>query len=116
MKEFDFDETVKSTVESCLDTLTVKGVEYRRNGNPFHNFDKGSEVTGRSREDVIWGMALKHFISVQDIKYDMKSGVLPTKEVLDEKYGDLINYLLIEKASILEKIHFKNKEHEKVSF
>lgn len=112
MKEFNFDEAVKSTVDTCLNTLVVKGREYRRNGNPFHNFDKGSEVTGRSREDVIWGMALKHFISVQDIKNDMKSNILPTKEVLDEKYGDLINYLLIEKASILERIISKTKEDE----
>lgn len=104
MKIFDFDEVVESTLTNCKETLIVKGKEYRRNGDPFHNFDRGSDVTGQTREDVIWGMALKHFISIQDMKNDLKFQKLPTKEVLDEKYGDLINYLLIEKASIQERI------------
>lgn len=104
MTEKAFDTVVEDTVKHCVETLVVKGKEYRRNQDPLHNFNKGVEYSGQSREDVIWGMALKHFISVQDIKADIKEGKLPTIELLNEKYGDLINYLIIEKASIIDKI------------
>lgn len=104
MKESEFDKIVKDTVNNCVETLVVKGKEYRRNNNPFHNFDKGVEITGLTREEVIWGFALKHYISIQDIKTDLKKGISPSLEIVDEKYGDLINYLLIEKVSIVNKI------------
>ncbi len=100
-----FDNVVQSTVKHCVDTLVIKGKEYRRNDDPLHNFNIGASITGKSREDVIWGFALKHFISIQDIKNDINQGKLPKIEVIDEKYGDLINYLLIEKASIIDKIN-----------
>lgn len=107
MTREEFDNVVTQTTQNCLNTLTVKGKEYQRNNNPLHNFDRGVEVSGftSTREEIIWGMALKHFISVQDIKDDLANHILPTKELIDEKYGDLINYLLIEKASIVDKIN-----------
>jgi hypothetical protein len=103
-----FEHSVEKTLKHCKETLVDKGREYRRNNDPFHNFNKGVEITTKTREEVIWGFALKHFISIQDIKEDVKNGKLPTNKVLDEKYGDLINYLLIEKASIEDKI-YKNE-------
>ncbi len=101
-----FDEEVDKVCTSIKDVLSIKAKEYRRNDNPLHNFDVGTQqsTSGETREDVIWGMARKHFISVQDIKNDVKLGKIPNREILDEKYGDLINYLILEKASILDKI------------
>lgn len=102
--EQQFEEVVTDTLKQCQDTMLIKGREYRRNNNPFHNFDKGVEISGQIREDVIWGFALKHFISIQDIRSDLRDGKLPSEELLNEKYGDMINYLLIEKASIVARI------------
>lgn len=102
--EQQFEEVITETLKQCQDTMLIKGREYRRNNNPFHNFDKGVEISGQIREDVIWGFALKHFISIQDIRSDLRDGKLPSEELLNEKYGDMINYLLIEKASIVAKI------------
>lgn len=109
MTEDKFKEIVEEQVDKIEDTLVVKAKEYRRNNNPFHNFDIGTQINNQSREEVIWGFALKHFISIQDIRNDVKEGKLPSKEILDEKYTDLINYLIIEKASILDKIENKKK-------
>jgi len=102
--EQQFEDVVTDTLKQCQDTMLIKGREYRRNNNPFHNFDKGVEISGKSREEVIWGFALKHFISIQDIRSDLRDGKLPSEELLNEKYGDMINYLLIEKASIVARI------------
>lgn len=99
-----FDAIVEDSIAHIRTSLVVKAKEYRRNDNPFHNFDIGQQIStsGETREDVIWGMARKHFISIQDIKNDTKKGILTKKSVLNEKYGDLINYLIIEKASLME--------------
>jgi len=97
-----FDEIIEDTLAKIKEVLITKGKEYRRNNDVFHNFNEGARITGQTREEVLWGFALKHFISIQDIKNDIKLGLKkPTKELLDEKYGDLINYLLLEKASII---------------
>lgn len=104
-KNKKFDNVVSTTLESCKQTLLVKGREYRRNNNPFHNFDRGVQSDPRkSREEVIWGMALKHHISVMDMIDDVKEGIKPSEEIIDEKFGDYINYLLIMKASIKDKV------------
>lgn len=113
-----FDEEVDKVCTSIKDVLSIKAKEYRRNNNPLHNFDVGTQqsTSGETREEVIWGMARKHFISVQDIKNDVKLGKIPNREVLDEKYGDLINYLILEKTSILDKINLDYQNcHSKTS-
>lgn len=107
MKEEQFDEIVQEQLTQCEQTLLVKAKEYRRGGNPFHNFEVGAIMTGSTREEVLFGFLLKHLISVQDIRGDIKKGILPKESTLDEKYGDIINYLILEKAMILEKIREK---------
>lgn len=104
MKFDKFSEAIDDIMKHCHNLLIVKGKEYTRNDNSMHNFDRGVEIEGKTREEVIWGMALKHFISIQDIRSDIAEGILPTRAMLDEKYGDLINYLMIERASIIDKL------------
>jgi len=104
MKKDFFKQVLNSTLESTKQTLGVKAMEYVRNDNAMHNFDVGSRITGQTREQVIYGFALKHHISISDIREDISKGKLPTKEVIEEKFGDAINYLILEKASILDKI------------
>lgn len=102
-KEF-FKTVLESTIDSVKETLGVKAMEYARNDNAMHNFDVGARITGRTREQVLYGFALKHHISIQDIRDDIEVGKLPTKEKVEEKYNDAINYLILEKASVLERI------------
>jgi len=105
MTEKNFNWVIDKTLESIRNTLLVKGKEYRRNNNPFHNFEEGSKITGKLREDVLWGFAMKHYISIQDIKADLNLGKLPSKAQVEEKYNDLIIYLMIEKASLIDRIN-----------
>lgn len=107
MTEKRFDEIVEEVCEQVKQTLLVKAKDYRRNNNVFHNFDEGSKRTGLIREKVLDGFLLKHEISIADITNDLVNGKLPTKELLDEKFGDNIIYLIIKKASIIDKIEEK---------
>jgi len=102
-----FDEIVDATLEQVTEVLTVKSAEYSRNDDPLHNFNVGARKTGILREKVISGMALKHEISIDDIIDDIENGQLPTYEMLNEKFGDAINYLILKKASIIDRIENK---------
>lgn len=110
MTEERFEELVEEQLEMVRQVLIEKAKEYRRNANPFHNFDKGSKRTGLSREKVIDGFLLKHEISISDITDDVENQLYPSLELLDEKFTDNINYLIIKKLSIIDKIKNKLKD------
>ena len=102
--EKEFDIQVKHILEKIKLILVKKGKEYRRNNNPFHNFEEGSKRSGLIREKVLDGFLLKHEISIADITNDIVDGKLPTIATLDEKFGDNVIYLILKMASIIDKI------------
>lgn len=95
---------VIDSIEKIEKTLDIKSNEYVRENNAMHNFDKGSLITGQIREKVIYGFALKHHISISDMRNDIENGHLPTEEMIEEKFTDAINYLILEKASMLNRL------------
>lgn len=98
------DNYIRDIVDHCKHTLTVKAKEYVRNDDRMHNFNKASLKKNISREQAIDGMRLKHEISIDDIREDVSKGNLPSKELLLEKFGDIINYYILEYMSIRQKI------------
>jgi len=104
MTENRFEQVVDETLNQIRETLIVKGKEYRRDNNPFHNFEEGSKQTGLIREKVLDGFLLKHEISIKDITNDLTKGILPTRNIVEEKFNDNLIYLLIKKASIIDRL------------
>jgi hypothetical protein len=104
MTEEKFNQIINDTLDEIKQTLTAKGVEYRRNSNVFHNFEQGSKRSGLSREKVLDGFLLKHEISIADMTNDLEKGIIPKIETVNEKFGDNIIYLLIKKAMIIDRI------------
>lgn len=109
-KEKNFDAVIDKTLSDIKDLLLKKGKEYRRNNNPFHNFERGAQITGNTREEVLQGFLLKHLISVEDMRNDLKSGIPPNICQVNEKYNDILVFFLIEKAMMTESVSrdFKN--------
>lgn len=105
--EAQFDNLVDKRCVKIVSTLTVKGKEYRRNNDPLHNFRVAAKVGNTTEEKALWGFATKHYVSFLDMLNDIEQGNLPTESYVDEKIGDLINYLILCEASIKEKV-----EHE----
>lgn len=99
-----FDEVLEDRLRAIRLSLLIKGKEYHRNGDPLHNFNRGAKLSGQSREKVLWGFALKHHVSFLDMLDDMDKGKFPSEETVNEKIGDLINYLILCEASIKDKI------------
>ncbi len=108
----DFDLLVEDQVKQIKKTLASKGDEYSPGqDDALHNFNVGMLMTqasgkARSREEVIWGMAMKHHISIMDMvlfDVDARPETI-TIEKINEKFGDMINYLILMKASIMQTI------------
>lgn len=114
MKEHEFEKVVDETLNQIRETLIVKGKEYRRNNNPFHNFEEGSKRSGLIREKVLDGMLLKHEISIADITNDLMENKIPSINTVDEKFGDNIIYLILKKAMFVDRINTVSQMLEKV--
>jgi hypothetical protein len=108
LTEEQFDDLVEARCDKITSTLIAKGKEYRRNNDPLHNFRVAAKVSNTTEEKALWGFATKHYVSFLDMLNDMEQGKLPAEAYVDEKIGDLINYLILCEASIKEKI----KNHE----
>lgn len=111
ISEADFDHIVNDRCILIKRTLVEKGKEYRRNNDPLHNFRIAAKVQNTTEEKALWGFAAKHYVSFLDIINDIEQGNLPAIDVVDEKIGDLINYLILCEASIKEKIINKSNNH-----
>jgi hypothetical protein len=105
MTEDQFDKLVTARLNATRQTLIIKGKEYRRNNDPLHNFNVAAQLGNTTREKALWGFALKHYVSFMDILNDIEKNNLPTEELISEKIGDLINYLILCEASIKDKIN-----------
>lgn len=112
MTEQQFDQVIEQTLSTIKQLLIVKGKEYRRNANVFHNFEAGAKKTGKIREEIIQDFALKHIISIDDMREDIKKGILPKLSTIEEKFNDALVYTLLEKASIVDRVNSKEVSPE----
>ena len=103
-KEIRFDIEVQSILQKIQELILVKGKEYRRYNNPYHNFEIASRKKNITPEKALDGFLLKHLVSYDDMLDDIEQGKLPKIEVVEEKFNDIILYFVIQKAMILERI------------
>lgn len=109
LSEEDFDKYFNKIIERTRLKLKSKGVEYVRNGDKMHNFNKASIKKQEIRERTLAGMRLKHEVSIDDMIDDIELGLIPEESVVNEKFGDRLNYDILEEISILHRIDYKNK-------
>ena len=104
-----FDDVVDARMWKIIDTLTLKSREYAVDGNRFHNFDAAGDIVFEATGDrgnstpelALRGMMMKHIVSVFDL-IDAKDEV--TVELIDEKIGDTINYLILLEGLLLRRL------------
>jgi hypothetical protein len=104
MNSTRFHKLVEQILNQTRAVLIAKGDEYSTEENKLHNFDKAARISGQTREKALWGMALKHYTSIDDIVNDVETGKLPSEAMLSEKIGDMINYLILLEASIINRL------------
>ena len=95
----EFDKLLNERIEKIIQVLGSKAKEYAHQGDRLHNFKVAARIDGVSAVKAAWGMAKKHLVSVIDIV----NGDLPNNvEIVDEKIGDMVNYLILMEALLKE--------------
>lgn len=68
----------------------------------MENFKLAGAKTSKTPAEALMGMKAKHDVSIDDMVDMLKRGVVPSKEMVAEKIGDSINYLLLLEGLIEE--------------
>ena len=86
------------TIERLKTLLLIKGKEYRRNNDPYHNFNEGAKLLSVRPMVVLNFFRLKHVISIADLQKDFEDKKHVSEAQINEKYDDILVYTLIELA------------------
>jgi hypothetical protein len=102
MTREDFTKRVEKRIDLVRQTLLAKHKEYAKDDNVFRNFDEaaGGLSLHSTSAEVLWSYMTKHLVSIKDIVSD---NTPVTNEVVSEKIGDVINYLILLEAMLNEK-------------
>lgn len=92
-------------------TLGAKADEYAR-GDRLSNFKKAADLMGCTPERALWGFVTKHIIALSDFINDLENGKNQTPERWEEKLQDIICYMILLDALVVER---KQKDNEKTS-
>ena len=90
----------KETLVRLKALLIVKGKEYRRGNDPYHNFKQGANIADVRPMTVLYFFRLKHKISVADLMVDFTEGREVSLHQINEKCDDILVYTLIELAFV----------------
>ena len=104
MNHQEFKDLIHQQFENSAKTLEGKAGEYATETDRFHTFHVAGRMKNETPEKALWGMALKHLVSVVDMMEAAdKTPELFTPEKLTEKIGDLINYELLLKGLLTDR-------------
>lgn len=99
MNRDEFNKVINRRLSDINHTLVLKGAEYAEDNNVFHNFDRAAAVLNTHRTQALWGMYIKHHVSVDDM-VNCRRGF--DEPIVREKIGDMINYLILLEAMLTE--------------
>ena len=101
------DEVVQEQLIYCKSLLVKKGNEYADEKlDRLQAFKTAAKLQGITPEQALAGMMCKHTVSV----YDMIAAGSSDLTMWEEKITDHINYLLLLKCLIMDKIEGKDGE------
>ena len=97
-----FDKMLENRLLKIKSVLQAKGAEYAPStDNRLHNFKTAARYMNCFPSQALWAMMQKHVVSCEDLV--MKS-LKATPELIDEKLGDWINYLILLEALLSEEM------------
>jgi hypothetical protein len=109
MRTSDFIAITDRFLEETVSVLKKKGREYATDKNFFANFEQAIGISFcTTKEAVLWHYLTKHLQSVKDMIQTVEigggiHGHFDTNHI-NEKIGDSINYLLILRAMLEDRV------------
>lgn len=108
-----FESIVDDRIVKIRETLKTKAKEYASTKSRFHTFEVGGRIMDVTPEQALQGMMLKHIVSVFDlINWTETDDERITNELIDEKIGDMINYLILLEGMLKQRTSAKLIEQE----
>lgn len=109
MTSSEFETILEYRLDKIEKTLSSKAKEYTSHGDRLHNFRRAGEVLGQRPEQALLGMFVKHFVSILDLVDGLEPDLgiednVPSADLVDEKIGDAICYLILLEALLIERI------------
>lgn len=102
MTNSNFSVLLDDTIGRIRKLLTRKTGEYCRGDDRLSNFKRAAEMAHKSPVASLQGMVLKHFVSLFDMLDDYEKGAMHPLVLWDEKVLDIINYMILLRALLLE--------------
>jgi hypothetical protein len=110
----DFEDVLKKTLGSTQAVLGQKAQEYASSTSRYHNFEVAGRKLNCTPEKALMGMMVKHAVAIDDLVDWIESNPNKiTMELINEKIGDNINYLILLKGMLINRIeilNFRNSE------
>ena len=102
MNNEEFNRVIKEQIDRSMQTLVHKAAEYATDVDRLHNFKVAAELQGKTPRESLAGMMAKHTVSVYDMCMDDET--IYDSDMINEKIGDHINYLLLLRAIFEEEM------------
>lgn len=102
MNHAEFEIVLNERINAIRSVLASKAKEYSSDEDRMHNFVRSGEILRCSPESAALAFAVKHLTSAMDLIASAESGTLK-RDVIKEKFGDLINYLILIEAMLLHR-------------
>lgn len=101
-------EKVKQDTFDHIDVLMkTKGAEYSTEVNRFENFIDTGRMEKETPEKALWGMMIKHWVSVRKFVRELITPQRRSYRTWCEKIDDIITYLILLKAMIRRRTHIE---------
>lgn len=119
MNAIEFNVMLESRIAKMREVLASKAAEYTPESDRMHNFKAAARVQNTTAPRAWLGMWTKHLVSVIDMinRFDPDDMTTwPGDRLVDEKLGDLMNYIVLLEAIFREKIGVQNPANPIESF
>lgn len=104
MNHEQLNNIVKKRLDEVYNRFKKKNEAYSGGEDALNAIKRAGAILDKPVEDALLGMVSKHLVSVIDLADDMVEGKLPTVELLAEKTGDIIVYMTLLEAILIEKL------------
>lgn len=101
MTHEEFNTLVNKRFNKCKKTLLAKANDYATDEERLQNFKDGAVFTCSTPAWYALALVTKHLMALRDLIILRQDDI--TQEIIDEKLGDIVNYMLLLEAILTEK-------------